>query len=93
MSLTLLSQIFLITIAAMSIAEEHENFPSQVAYWPHCCDFEGDTRDGLGASRRVKIAAKGPISSHRVAGPYVVYFGSLMSCLLYRALSRLAMLD
>ena len=54
----------------MSIAGEHANFPSWVADWPHCCDFEGDTCDDFDASRRVKIAAKCSISSHCVARPY-----------------------
>ena len=31
----------------MSIAGESENIPSWVADWPHCCNFGGDTCDGL----------------------------------------------
>ena len=40
-------EIFLISIAAMNIAGKQENIPSKVDDWPHCCDFEGDTCDGL----------------------------------------------
>ena len=42
-----LSGISLITIAAIIIAGEQENIPSWMADWPHCCDFERDTCDGL----------------------------------------------
>ena len=31
----------------MIIAGAHENIPSGVADWPHCCDFKGDTCDNL----------------------------------------------
>ena len=27
--------------------ENRKNIPSWVADWPHCCDFEGDTWDGV----------------------------------------------
>ena len=42
-----LNYMFLITVATMNITGERENIPSWVADWPHCCDFEGDTCDGL----------------------------------------------
>ena len=58
----------------MSIAGEYENIPSRGADWPHCCDFGADTCDGLRwaamALKSFKIAAKCPISLHRVAGPF-----------------------
>ena len=69
MSLTLLSQIYLITVAAMSIAGEHENFPSQVASGHTAAILREIHAMAFDASRSVKIAAKCPISSHRVAGP------------------------
>ena len=70
MSLPLL--IFLITVAAMSIAGEHENFPSQVASGHTAAILREIHAMACDASRSVKIAAKCPISSHRVAGPHRV---------------------
>ena len=45
-------------MAAMSIAGESENIPSWVANWPHCCDFGGDTCDGLRGAPMVLDASK-----------------------------------
>ena len=62
----------------MSIAGEYENIPSWGADWPHCCDFGADTPMGCvvcDGSKSFNIAAKCPISSHRVAGPYAIYTG------------------
>ena len=49
------------------------------------CDFGGDTWDGLrwsarvcDASRCLKIAAKWPFSTHRVAGPNDIQVGANM---------------
>ena len=52
----------------MGIAGEYRNIPLWVADWPHCCDFEGDTCDGLRCFWKLKNARKRPISLHHVAG-------------------------
>ena len=31
----------------MNITGESENIPSWLADWPHCCNFQGGTCDGL----------------------------------------------
>ena len=52
-----LSVIFLNTMAVMSIAGESENIPPWVANWPHCCNFGGDTCNGLRYSAMVLEAS------------------------------------
>ena len=47
MWMKILSLIFLITIAAMSITGEYENIPPWAAYWPHCCHFRGEICEDL----------------------------------------------
>ena len=41
----------------MSIARESENIPWLVADWPDCCDFGGDTCDGLRGAAMVLDAS------------------------------------
>ena len=42
----------------MRIAGENENIPSWVENWPHCCDFGGETCDGLRWAAMVLDASK-----------------------------------
>ena len=55
----------------MSIAGESENIPSWVADWPHCCDFVGDTCDGLRGDAMVLDASKSQQNApfHRIVWP------------------------
>ena len=58
----------------MSIAGESEKIPSWVADWPHCCDFGGDTCDGLRGDAMVVDASKSQQNApfHRIVWPGLI---------------------
>ena len=71
---------FLNTITAMSIEGESENIPSWVANWPHCCDFGGDTCDGLRYAAMVLEASR----SQQNAPFNRIMWPGLNICILFR---------
>ena len=55
----------------MRIAGENEKIPSWEDNWPHCCDFGGDTCDGLRWAAMVLDASKSQQNApfHRIVWP------------------------
>ena len=66
-------KIFLISIAAMNIAGKQENVP-WVDDWPHCCDFERNTCDGMRwAAMRLKATeSQQNALFHRIMWPGLI---------------------
>ena len=58
----------------MKIAGGNTNSLSHLADWPHCCDFGGDTCDGLRWSAMVLEATKSQENTpfHRIVWPGLI---------------------